>query len=184
MNPYSRILRERIAAYSLLLSLLLTACTETDDLKHVYVDDIYTNSMITYSEDGIITGSLPADKVDKFVKIVTFKQGDVTFTRLVGIEDHRNHSMRAPHFRITKYTDLDSGTTLIHYTNPDPSGENTNYITYGAGEDLEIVSIIDFMPYLYQAGKFQDEYDINDLLAFYHEKVELMLLADEGVPNR
>ena len=47
-----------------------------------------------------------------------------------------------------------------------------NNVKYEVGENLEIVEIKDFMPFLYQEDKFADEYDINDLLSFYHEKVE------------
>ena len=47
--------------------------------------------------------------------------------------------------------------------------------------DLEIVQVIDFMPYLYQEGKFTDTYEINDLLNFYHEKVEPTLSIEEDM---
>lgn len=80
--------------------------------------------------------------------------------------------MRAPHYRIVKYYDLDTGTTLISYINHDISGQTMDSIRYSIGENLEIVEVRDFMPYLYQEGKLSDTYEINDLLSFYHEKVE------------
>lgn len=172
MKNELKIKKEKLVSCALALSLLLSACTEKSNSKKVYADDTFTYTEITYNEDGTITGTLPANKLDEFVKIITFKQGDVTFTRLVAIENHKNGSMHAPHYRIVKYCDLDSGTTLISYVNHDLSGETMDCVRYSVGENLEIVSVEDFMPYLYQEGKLQDVYEINDILAFYHEKVE------------
>ncbi len=179
MNNDFQNLRNSLVSGALVLSMMLTGCSQDKDgSKKIYVDDNFYYTEIVYDE-GIITGTLPFSKVDEFVKIITFKQGDVTFTRLVGIENHKNGSMRAPHYRIVKYYDLDTGTTLISYINHDISGQTMDSIRYSIGENLEIVEIRDFMPYLYQEGKLSDTYEINDLLSFYHEKVEPTLNIEE-----
>lgn len=176
MNNDFQTLRKSLVSGVLLLSMMLTGCLgNKDNSKKVYVDNTYTYTEIVYAEDGSITGTLPSDKVDEYVKIITFKQGNVTFTRLVGIEDHMNGSIHSPHYRIVKYCDLDTGVTLISYINHDTSGETMDYIDYSIGENLEIVEVKDFMPYLYQEGILADEYEINDLLSFYHGKVEPIL---------
>lgn len=173
MNQDFQNLKRSLVSGALLLSMMLTGCSDNkDNSKNVYIEDTFIYTKIVYDEDGVITGILPSDKVDEYVKIITFKQGDVTFTRLVGIEDHKNGSLHSPYYRIVKYCDLDTGVTLISYINHDTSGETMDYVSYSIGENLEIVEVRDFMPYLYQEGKFADEYEINDLLNFYHEKVE------------
>ncbi len=173
-------LKRRLVSCSLLLSLMLTGCGEEDNSKNIYVGKALVDSTITYSEDGVISGTISADDVDKYIKIVTFKRDDLTFTRLVAIEDHSVMGGRGvPSYRLTKYVDLDTSTTLIHYTNPDSSGENTEHLDYKVGENLEVVSERDFMPYLYEAEKFQDEYDISELINFYHENVEETLTEED-----
>lgn len=175
-------LKEALVSCSLVLSMLVSGCSTTkDNSKKIYAHDTFIYTEISYNEDGSIVGTLPANKVDEFVKIITFKQGDVTFTRLVAIEDHKNGSMHAPHYRITKYYDLDTGSTLIAYTNGDMSGKTTDHIRYSVGENLEILAVRDFMPYLYQEGMFLDVYDINNILEFYHEKVEPTLEESDKV---
>lgn len=182
MNKDFQTLRKSLVSGALLLSMMLTGCSDDkDNSKKVYVDNTYNYTEIVYAEDGSITGTLPSDKVDEYVKIITFKQGDVTFTRLVGVEDHRDGAVRGPHYRIVKYSDLDTGVTLISYINHDTSGETMDHVGYSIGENLEIVEVKDFMPYLYQEGKFADEYEINDLLNFYHEKVEPTLEDNDEI---
>lgn len=180
MNTYE--LKRSLLSGALLLSLMLTGCGKKDDIKNIFVKDTYNRTMITYSEEGI-SGTVPLDEVSNYIKIVTFKLDDYTFTRLVAIEDHTNHSVHSPHYRITKYHDLDTGTTLISYTNQDSSGETDFGIEYSVGENLEILSEIDFVPYLIKEGKISNDYDINDMLDFYHEKVEPSLEDSEIVLN-
>jgi len=173
MNADFKDLRKKLISYSLLLSLMLTGCSEEDNTKKAYAGDTFDYTSITYYEGGIIRGTLPSNAVDGYIKIVTFKQGDAIFTRLVAIEDHSNGvGGRGPHYRTTKYVDLETGTTLISYTNGDSSGKTTEYISYSIGENLEIISELDFMPYLYKEGKFQDVYEINEIIAFYHDIIE------------
>lgn len=181
MSKDFRKLRDTLISCSLILSCMLTACSEKSNSKKIYADDTYTYTEICYNEDGTIIGTLPISKIDKFVKIVTFKQGDITFTRLVAIEDHKNGSIHAPHYRIVKYADLDTGTTLIHYTNGDVTGKTSDHISYVMGEYLEIVEVKDFLPYIFQEGRIQETYDINDILAIYHEKVEPTLTDNYDV---
>lgn len=85
MNNDFQNLRSSLVSGALVLSMMLTGCSQDKDgSKKIYVDDNFYYTEIVYDE-GIITGTLPFSKVDEFVKIITFKQGDVTFTRLVGI---------------------------------------------------------------------------------------------------
>lgn len=172
MNNDFQNLRRSLVSGALLLSLMLTGCSGEKGTKKIYVDNDYYYTEIVYQEDGSIVGTLPSNEVDDFVKIITFKQGGVIFTRLIGIEDHGNGAVRGPNYRITKYHDLDTGVTLISYINHDISGKTMDDVSYSIGENLEIVEVRDFMPYLYQEGKFADQYEISDLLSFYHSKVE------------
>lgn len=176
MNNDFQSLRRSLVSGALVLSLMLTGCSgDKDNSKKIYVGDMNNDSAITYVGDNhdIVSGTIPADKVDKYIKIVTFKRDDFIFTKLVAITDCISYGGRfSPYYRAIEYTDLDSSTTLISYKNYDTSGETTDHISYSTGENLEIVSVIDFMPYLYKEGKFADQYEINDLLNFYHEKVE------------
>ena len=67
---------------------------------------------------------------------------------------------------------------LLEAWNTIPDRKNWKLVLIGNGPDYPKlkgypdVEIKDFMPFLYQEDKFADEYDINDLLSFYHEKVE------------
>lgn len=174
-------LKKGFVSCSLALSLMLTACSHESGIKKAYAGNTYSYTEITYSEDGIISGTLPTDAVDKYVKVVTFKQDDVVFRRLVVIEDHTNQVVLGHYNRTTKYVDLETGTTLISYTDGDISGKTTEYVSYSVGENLEIASELDIMPYFYQEGKFQDVYDVNDIITFYHDIIEPSLDENNDV---
>ena len=171
MNNDFQNLRKSLISGALLLSMMLTGCSgDKDNSKKIYVGDQVD---ITYSSEEGLIGVISQDDVDKYIKIITFKREDVIFTKL---ESVRNSYIGGGRFSSSyikiDYVDLDSGTTLISYKNYDTSEETMNNVKYEVGENLEIVEIKDFMSFLYQEDKFADEYDINDLLSFYHEKVE------------
>lgn len=170
MNQDFQNLKRSLVSGALLLSMMLTGCGDKDNSKKIYVGNKID---ITYTSEEGLAGIISQDDVDKYIKIITFKRGDVIFTKLISVKDCYIVGGRfSSNYKEIDYVDLDSGTTLISYRNYDTSGETMNNVKYEVGENLEIVEVRDFMPYLYQEGKFADEYEINDLVNFYHEKVE------------
>lgn len=163
-------LKNKLLSLALVLAILSGIIWQKSSLRKISIGEPRTYLTLTYSEDSI-SGTIPAAEVSKYVKIITFKLNDITFTRLVGIYDHADKVACSPLYRTTEYYDLERGMTLISYINRDITGETLDRIEYRNGEDLEIISIEDFFPYLCEKGKFADEYEINSMLSFYREEV-------------
>lgn len=152
--------KKELLSAALTLSLLLTGCGNSKVKKEVGSGNSLYTSKVVYSTESI-SGSISATNME-YVKILTFTVGESTFTKLVGIESDNYGNG----YYNNKYIDLDTGTTLIDVITY-KEGKS-----YNIGADLTIVSEERLLPLLYEAGIFKDEYDINEILSFYHENVE------------
>ncbi len=160
--------KKQVLSAALALTIFLSGCGSTK--KAVGDKNFLYNSTITYKNDAI-TGNVIAENME-FIKILTFTVGDSTFTKLVGL----NTTIYDNGAQNDIYIDLDNGTTLINKTTKTITLNSTNKdyesTEYKIGSDLTIVSEERIIPYLLEAGMFEDEYDINEIISFYHENIE------------
>lgn len=80
-------LKNKLLSLALVLAILSGIIWQKSSLRKISIGEPRTYLTLTYSEDSI-SGTIPAAEVSKYVKIITFKLNDITFTRLVGIYDH------------------------------------------------------------------------------------------------
>ena len=81
-------------------------------------------------------------------------------------------------FRFTDYTsyaiyDLESGTTIIEYT------ESKDEVTYLIGESLSIKEELPLAPYLISENFLKSEYTVEELIEFFNEKVKPSITSKE-----
>ncbi len=150
-------------------------------LSGCYDRKIYTganNGNIEYTGDDI-NGRISYYTVDRYMRIVTFSQDNATFRRLVvlNIDFHTyTFGKRTKEF---KYYDVETGVLLLNYEEDLDKGE----IEYKFGDKLTIVSEQDYLPFLLQEDKIEYDYDVNELISYYHDEVEPVLDSEELVLN-
>lgn len=172
MNKH--ITKLKVLGTSLLLgSIVLTSCNPDEDCQ-VILD----KTVITYNNDidGSVSdasslsinveGKISYETIDKCLKIVKWKVNDTTNIRLLGINSQRFYEGL---HTATSYYDLQTGTKLIEYETT-TSNQNTTTIC-NLGEEIEILSEISLTTYLLEELFIKPEYDINEILQFYKEKV-------------
>lgn len=160
-----------ICSLALSLTTLLNACGS--NTKKFYAGDEKTDCEITYNlETNELSWKIPTSAMD-YIKVVTFKYGDVTFTKLVIIEDwlHSAGGRIRISTYILKYVDLESGTILIHAL----GGSKEDALEYKVGEDITILDEKPILPYLYEAGIFKDTYEINEIIDFYQKNKDKII---------
>ncbi len=91
--------------------------------------------------------------------------GKLLEPKLMAISTLSDGGMRGPHWKTTEYIDLKIGVTQISYTNDN--------ITLG--EDFTIVEEISLFAFIIEKNWIQEEYEINELIKFYEEKVKSKL---------
>ncbi|MBR1376875.1 MAG: hypothetical protein IJ565_03575 [Bacilli bacterium] len=126
-------------------------------------DENFTNYSKDENGDLLIEGTYTYDYLDN-IKIVTFKQDDIEFTRLVVCKTIKP----LPFETEISYIDVMSGVVLY---------EKNTLI----GKDLEIVSEKKITPYLYENDMISKTYDINDIIKLYNEKILPTLDEEELV---
>lgn len=141
-------------------AVLLTGCRET----RISVGD---SDIIL--EEGKTTGSISYENVDKWVKIISFEQDGVISNQLMSIYRSNYFNFSQGQFYLYRYYDLKKGVCLMkYYSYPTSSNKKDEYII---GESLNIIDEKSITPYLLYGDFVQKEYTVEELLAFFQEKV-------------
>lgn len=131
---------------------------------------------IDYTDDDI-AGRISYYTIDKYMRIVTFSQGDATFRRLVVLNEDFHHYTLGKRTKEIKYLDVEKGVLLLDYEEDLDSGERE----YKVGDKLTIVNEQDYLPFLLQERRIEYDYDVNELISFYHDVVEPTLDSNDAL---
>ncbi len=171
MEKYKRNNLRAVMGLSALLC--LTGCGEENKSVmylgyQTQIDAIYFSS---FDDEITYNGMISYDNLEKgTIKIVTLKQGDVIYEpKLMGVYLNKVEPMYAPSYSDLYYIDFESRISLIQYHWN--SLDTTTKPTVERGESLEIVEEENLFYYVFQSGWLEEEYPIDELIAFYNEKV-------------
>ena len=128
------------------------------------------NSKIIY-EEGNINGNVSYEDIEE-LKIVTIKQGDTTFKKCMIVYKECYGGTRSFNVRydIYNYIDIETGVTLLKLKDT-----GVEEYTILLGEELEIIEEQNFFDFFFDPQNIQREYDINELLTYFHEEIESQL---------
>ena len=149
---------------SLLLS-LVSGCNSKNE-NSVRVGYVGT-SKIVYEEDKL-SGSISYNNIEQ------------NYLRMLMEFDQTHIGGRGPNYWTLKYTELTSGVTMIEYHLKDGYEEDEKP-TIIIGNDLEIVYEQSYFDYILQNNWIQNEYDINELMNFFNEKIKPELMENENI---
>lgn len=133
-----------------------------DDTKYVCAGG-YREDKIIYEADGL-SGTICYSHLD-YLRIQSFEVNNMTIRRLVIME------RRSARYRIYNYIDLESGTLLYTCRRNDHEAF--------LDENISIIDDQGIKDYFFQFGKIEEEYEINEIIAFYHDKIEPLLEVEE-----
>lgn len=154
----------KIMAASLCLSTtLLTGCSESENEI-----SFGTDTTISY-ETATPQGTISYADLSNCGKIVTVENNEVTKTFLL-IKTKKMFSNRYGNsYDLVNYIDLKSGTTIIGYK--DYVAEESEML-YLSGENIEIIDELDITGYLFQQEFIKREYEVEEILTFFEEKIK------------
>lgn len=113
------------------------------------------------------------------LRIVTLSyNGKVLEPKLMAISVRTHGGMRGGRWKTKEYIDLETGISQIHYRYPTTSSKEEE-ASITSGENFEIVEEISLFDYIIQENWLQDEYDVNELIKFYNEKVKPVIEEEE-----
>lgn len=169
-----------VAAFGLSTALYLGGCGSNTSSKTIEIGNDLGNSKITYEEETL-SGSISYSHLeDGYVRIVTLCYNEkVLEPKLMSIHLNKYRPMRGGGgYDILEYTDLETGVTLLSYFYPNYYSEEEvpEILT---GENFDIVENLSLFDYIVEENWLQDEYEINELLEFYSEKVNLTMETEE-----
>ncbi|MDE5539086.1 MAG: hypothetical protein K2J20_01195 [Bacilli bacterium] len=133
---------------------------------------------ITYTGEDI-GGSINYSAIEKYIRIVTFSQDGVTFRRLVAIREYNTTYTNRNKIKTVDYYDVESGALLLEYE--DNLTDSDIERKYNYGGNLVVVNEREYLPFLFQIGNIQYDYDVSYLVSFYHECVEPELAKEESL---
>lgn len=141
-------------------AVLLTGCGE---------DRIPVGKSDIILEEGKTTGSISYEDIDNWVKIVSFEQnGEISYRLLAVVSSSYCYYDKSPkNYKRNQYYDLRTGSCVLDYYNY----YNQEKIKYEIGKGLNKVGEIDITSYLWSEDFIQKEYTVEELLAFFQEKV-------------
>lgn len=154
-----------------------SSSTNNSNSKSIQIGDSKF-SRITYDENEI-NGKISYQNLENnCLRIVTLSyNGKVLEPKLMAVSVRAQGGMRGPHWKTKEYIDLETGVLQIHYRYPTTSSkEEEASITFG--ENFEIVEEISLLDFIIQENWLQDEYDVNELIKFFNEKVKPALVED------
>lgn len=170
--------RYLIAALGLSTCLTLSSCGESEQSKKISIGD-YGVSKISYEND-VLNGKISYSNLEKgFIKIVTLSYNEkILEPKLMGINIIYSRPLRGGGYDSTNYIDLDTGVVQLSYCYYLYSEDEKPQITIG--ENFKIEEEIPLFDFIVEENWLQDEYDINDLIEFYNEKVKPKLNKEEN----
>lgn len=160
---------------------LLGGCGENDTSKKIEIGNDLNNSKITY-EENTLSGTISYNHLEKgYIRIVTLSfDGKVLEPKLMGVHLDKYRPMRGGGgYDTLHYIDLETSMTLLSYFYPNYYNEEDEPEVL-IGENFEIVEEISLFDYIVEYNWLQDEYEINELLEFYNEKVKPNLKTEDA----
>lgn len=144
---------------------------EKAEMRLGYYPIANTISLSSLDNEIIYNGMISYDNLEKgAIKIVTLKQGDITYEpKLMGVYLNKVDPKYESSYSDLYYIDFESGISLIKYHWN--SLDTTTEPTLERGESLEILEEENLFNYVFQSGWFEEAYPIDELIAFYNEKV-------------
>jgi len=174
----------RVLAAGLCLSVTLTACgggnKETVNPNELIIGGVSEDVILNY-ESEVPTGTFSYDNMDEYIKIVKLKQGDISFYHLI-IKDILKYtgglrSATVPYDNI-RYIDLKTGVIIINYVDyPETYTHREDYFIIG--ENIEVIDEFSITNYLLQEDFIKREYESQEILAFFEEKIKPTLESSE-----
>lgn len=154
-----------------LTAISLTGCGNSYSIKE-------GDFKIVYEEDNTITGTISYKDVENYIKIITIEQREMTKKYLMIKKDEYHMSRHSSNTQL-KYIDLEDGTEMLHYYYGgrhfnEEELKNREPDEIFVGKDIKILEEESLTTYLMQQDKIKREYDVNDLISFYHNNVEVL----------
>ena len=97
--------------------------------------------------------------------------GKILEPKLMAISTLSHGGMRGPHWSTKEYIDLKTGVTQISYSND----------KILLGENFTIVEEISLFDFIIEENWLQEEYEINELIEFYEEKLKNKLEEQKDI---
>ncbi len=168
-----------VAAFGLSTVLTLTGCGDTGKVVCVG-ESAYRWASKIYYDDSEINGTISYDNLEKgFLCIVTLElNGKSLEPKLMAINFHEFHPTRGAWNDTLSYVDLESGITQIEYHYPGGYTEGA-IPEIQVGSNFEIIDEKNLFDFIIEENWLQDEYEINELIEFYNEKVNLTMETEE-----
>ena len=170
-NKYIKLKAILLAGTIAFTSSSLTGCGNSYSIKE-------SNFKIVYEEDNTITGTISYKDVENYIKIITIEQGEMTKKYLMIKKDEYHISRYSSNTQI-KYINLEDGTEMLHYYYGgkhfnEEELKNRQPDEIFVGKNIKILEEESLTTYLMQQDKIQREYDVNDLISFYHNNVKVL----------
>lgn len=119
-------------------------------------------------EEGKSQGTIFYTDLEQNIRIVHFQQdGNSEYRLLIKRISKPETKYSLKPFKSTLYFDLETGSCIISYIEYDLD----DIITYVIGKNIKIVEERSIVPYLISKGFIKSEYTVEELLAFFQEKV-------------
>lgn len=153
-----------MAASLCLTATLLTGCGDDKEIK-------FGNSTVNY-ENEIPTGKISYNDLNNYVKVIVFEHENASYNRLI-IKDKITYAARTrePYDRI-QYVDLKNGVPIIDYYDDSEIG-------WVVGENLNIIEEKSITSHLLQEDFIKKEYTLDEVMAFFEEKIKPTLENNE-----
>lgn len=151
-------------------TLLIGGCSYINDI--IYVGSTEA-SELTLDKNYDLNGSISYKNLEKgYVRIITLKYNDkILEPKLMVIYHNLYRPIRMKGYDTIEFFDIESKMVLLAYFYPNYySEEEIPEIT--RGEEFTILENVSMFDFLVDEGWFQEEYDINELIEFYNEKVK------------
>lgn len=168
-----------MAALGLSTCLSILGGCGTTDSNSIYIGN-QDVSKITYEEDGL-SGTISYENLEKgYLKIVTLEyKGEVLKPKLMFTYLDEYRPMRGGWRDTFVYIDVENGVSQIEYFYPTCYGEDKED-EIKVGKDLNVVEEISLFNFIIEHNWLQEEYEINELITFFKEKVEPTLEIEES----
>lgn len=137
---------------------ILTGCGK----QHIKIVDYRHHIIYNYDENNTITsikGTVGYYNVADNIRIVTLRKNDCETTKLMYI--------KYDNFDNLNYYDLKTGDKVVSYKKED--GEQA----FVPSDDIEIIKSEEILPYLMADDNFKYDYDINEVMQAYNEKIKI-----------
>lgn len=150
---------------------LLSSCGNAG--KQIYIGGPVGATTVTYNkETNLMSDSIPYKNLENGdLKIVTLEYNGKTLEpKLMCLYKYSYaHTISASYYDTIDYIDLENGITQMTYFYHKGFNESPKILL---GENFTILEEISLFDFVIENNWLEDEYDINELIAFFKEKVK------------